>query len=189
MRSQMQTIAVLRLSILEQIRDSMVRVMGDASKVSISDNGNIILSESILFDVGSSEIKDEAKPALDQLAVVFEKFLEDEENAKYVDSIVISGHTDSTGTDERNRILSTDRANAVLGYLLESRSGKLNNYGSYFCAAGYGETRPVASNNTDEGRAANRRIEISIILRDDSVMQIVESYLDLDLPQMPGGNN
>ena len=189
MRSQMQTIAVLRLSILEQIRDSMVRVMGDASKVSISDNGNIILSESILFDVGSSEIKDEAKPALDQLAVVFEKFLADGENAKYVDSIVISGHTDSTGTDERNRVLSTDRANAVLGYLLESRSGKLNRYGSYFCAAGYGETRPVATNNTDEGRAANRRIEISIILRDDSVMQIVESYLDLDLPQMPGGNN
>ena len=188
MRSQMQTIAVLRLSILEQIRDSMVRVMGDASKVSISDNGNIILSESILFDVGSSEIKDEAKPALDQLAVVFEKFLEDEENAKYVDSIVISGHTDSTGTDERNRILSTDRANAVLGYLLESRSGKLNNYGSYFCAAGYGETRPVATNNTEAGRASNRRIEISIILRDDSVMQIVESYLDIELPEMPGGN-
>ena len=188
MRSQMQTIAVLRLSILEQIRDSMVRVMGDASKVSISDNGNIILSESILFDVGSSEIKDEAKPALDQLAVVFEKFLADGENAKYVDSIVISGHTDSTGTDERNRVLSTDRANAVLGYLLESRSGKLNRYGSYFCAAGYGETRPVATNNTEAGRASNRRIEISIILRDDSVMQIVESYLDIELPEMPGGN-
>ena len=45
MRSQMQTIAVLRLSILEQIRDSIVSVMGDASKVSIGDNGNIILSE------------------------------------------------------------------------------------------------------------------------------------------------
>ena len=57
MRSQMQTIAVLRLSILEQIRDSMVKVMGDASKVSIGSNGNIILSESILFDLGSSEIK------------------------------------------------------------------------------------------------------------------------------------
>ena len=42
MRSQMQTIAVLRLSILEQIRDSMVKVMGDASKVSIGSNGNII---------------------------------------------------------------------------------------------------------------------------------------------------
>ena len=188
MRSQMQTIAVLRLSILEQIRDSMARVMGNASKVSIGDNGNIILSESILFDVGSSEIKSEAQPALDQLVLVFEKFLSDEENAKYVDSIVISGHTDSTGTDEDNRILSTDRANAVLGYLLESRDGRLNKYASYFCAAGYGETRPVQSNATEAGRAANRRIEISIILRDDSVMQIVESYLDLDLPAIPGVN-
>lgn len=186
MRSQMQTIAVLRLSILEQIRDSMVKSMGDASKVSISDNGNIILSESILFDVGSSDIKPEAAPSLDQLIDVFVKFLSDGENAKYVDSIVISGHTDSTGTDEANRILSTDRANAVLGYLLESKGGKLNKYASYFCAAGYGETRPVQSNQTEEGRAANRRIEISIILRDDSVMQIVESYLDIDLPEMPG---
>ena len=71
---------------------------------------------------------------------------------------------------------------------LESRGGRLNKYAGSFCAAGYGETRPVASNNTDEGRASNRRIEISIILRDDSVMQIVESYLDIDLPKMPGGN-
>ena len=182
MRSQMQTIAVLRLSILEQIRDSMVRSMGDASKVSIGENGNIILSESILFDVGSSDIKPEAAPALDQLIEVFVKFLSDGETAKYVDSIVISGHTDSTGTDEDNRILSTDRANSVLNYLMAGQGGRLTRYGSFFCAAGYGEMRPVQTNETDEGRAANRRIEISIILRDDSVMQIVESYLDLEVP-------
>ena len=186
MRSQMQTIAVLRLSILEQIRDSMVKTMGDASKVSISDNGNIILSESILFDVGSSEIKPEASPALDQLVDVFQKFLADDNNAKYVDSIVISGHTDSTGTDEDNRILSTDRANAVLNYLMAGKNGRLTRYAGYFCAAGYGETRPVQTNETEQGRAANRRIEISIILRDDSVMQIVESYLDIEPPKMPG---
>ncbi len=188
MRSQMQTIAVLRLSILEQIRDSMAKVMGDPSKVTIGPTGNIILSESILFDVGSSEIKEEAEPALDQLAVVFEKFLADEENAKFVESIVISGHTDSTGSDETNRVLSTDRANAVLGYLLESNRGSLNKYAGSFCAAGYGETRPVATNATEEGRAANRRIEISIILRDDSIMQIVESYLDIEPPKMPEGS-
>ncbi len=182
MRSQMQTIAVLRLSILEQIRDAVAKVMGDSSKVSIGDNGNIMLSESILFDVGSSEIKPNAAPALDQLVTVFEAFLQDRENAKYVDSIVISGHTDSTGTDENNRILSTDRANSVLNYLLAGQNGRLNRYASYFCSAGYGETRPVASNETEDGRAENRRIEISIILRDDSVMDIVESYLKLDLP-------
>ena len=182
MRNQMQTIAVLRLSILEQIRDSMARVMGDASKVSIGGNGNIILSEGVLFDVGSSEIKEEAAPALNQLIRVFSSFLSDDENAKYVDSIMISGHTDSTGTEEKNRVLSTDRANAVLGYLMEKDNGRLDKYAEFFCAAGYGETRPVADNNTAAGRSANRRIEISIILRDDTVMDIVESYLDIDLP-------
>ena len=185
MRSQMQTIAVLRLSILEQIRDSMARVMGDASKVSIGPNGNIILSEGVLFDVGSSDIKPEAAPALNQLIQVFSAFLADEENSKYVDSVVISGHTDSTGTNEENQVLSTDRANAVLGYLMANDDGRLDAYANYFCAAGYGETRPVADNGTTQGRAANRRIEISIILRDDTVMEIVESYLDLELPEEP----
>ena len=183
MRSQMQTIAVLRLSILQQIHDSFVQATGDSGKVSIADNGNIILNESILFDVGSSEIKEEAQPALDQLVGVFVKFLSDADNAKYVDSIVISGHTDSTGTEESNRVLSTDRANSVLSYLLAGKNGQLAPYAGYFCSAGYGETRPVDTNLTVEGRSANRRIEISVILKDDSVMEILESYLDLDLPE------
>ena len=170
----------------DQIRDSMVSVMGgDAGKVSIGSNGNIILSEGVLFDWGSSEIKAEAAPALSQLIEVFSKFLSDDENAKYVDSIVISGHTDSSGTDQRNRVLSTDRANAVLSYLLDNDDGRLDRFDSFFCAAGYGKTRPVASNATEAGRAANRRIEISIILRDDTVMDIVESYLDIDMPTSP----
>ena len=182
MRSRMQTIAVLRLSILEQIRDSVVAVMGDASKVSIGDNGAIVLDEGVLFDFGSSAVKNAAKPTLDRLVEVFKSFLSDDENAKYVDSIIISGHTDSIGTAAENRKLSTDRANAVLNYLLTADKGALNDYAQYFCAAGYGATRPVASNDTDEGRAQNRRIEISITLRDDTIMDIVESYLDLDLP-------
>ena len=183
MRSRMQTIAVLRLSILEQIRDSVVAVMGDASKVSIGDNGAIVLDEGVLFDFGSSAIKPAAKPTLDRLVEVFKSFLSDDENARYVDSIIISGHTDSIGTDAENRVLSTAPANAVLNYLLGAQKGELNDYARYFCAAGYGATRPVASNDTDEGRAQNRRIEISITLRDDTIMDIVESYLELDLPE------
>lgn len=182
MRSQMQTIAVLRLSILEKIRDSIVNVMGDPTKVSIGENGSIILSEGVLFDVGSSEIKPNSQPVLDQLSQVFAQFLSSEENVKYVDSIVIAGHTDSTGTDENNRKLSTDRANSVLNYLLIGNKGKLGKYAQFFCAAGYGETRPVADNSTEEGCAANRRIEISIILKDDTVLDIVDDYLRLGLP-------
>ncbi len=182
MRSQMQTIAVLRLSILEKIRDAMVEVMGDGSRVSIGDNGSILLDESILFDTGSSSIKNEAGPALDQLITVFTQFLANEENTRYVDTIVIAGHTDSTDSDARNRRLSTDRANSVLDYLMSHAGGALNRYASYFSAAGYGESRPVATNDTAQGRAANRRIEISIILRDDSIMDIVDQYLELEVP-------
>lgn len=183
MRNQMQTIAVLRLSILEQVRESIVEVMGDASKVSIGDNGNIILSDSVLFDLGSSQIKPDSVGVLDELVDVFYKFLSDGENAKYVDSIVISGHTDITGTAQTNRDLSTDRANSVISYLLTGKNGILNNYAQYFCAAGYGATRPVASNDTEEGKAANRRIEISMILKDDTVLEIVDSYLAMELPE------
>ena len=183
MRSQMQTISVLRLSIVNQIRESLIKSMGSADSVSISDSGNIVLSESILFDVGSSDIKAEAKPALNQLCKVFAEFLSESDNARYVDSIVISGHTDSTGSVEDNRILSTDRANSVLAYLMDSNYGILEDYAEYFCAAGYGASRPVQDNGTAEGRSANRRIEISITLKDDTVMDILETYLDIEVPE------
>ena len=182
MRNQMQTIAVLRLSILEQIKESIVEVMGDESKVSIGDNGNIILSEGVFFDLGSSDIKPDSSVVLNELIDVFSKFLSNPDNLKYVDSIVISGHTDSTGEDWDNRVLSTDRANSVLNYLMSYGGTKLSPYSEYFCAAGYGETRPVASNDTVAGQAANRRIEISMILKDESVLDIVEQYLAIELP-------
>jgi chemotaxis protein MotB len=171
----------VRKSVLEQIRDSVVQVMGDSSKVKI-DNGNIVFNEGVFFDVGSYAIKPGAGEMLSQLSRVFERFLSDENNLRYVDSIVISGHADSTGNAQDNRTLSANRANAVLGYLLENGGYGLQQYSKCFCAAGYGDTRPVASNDTEEGRAQNRRIEISIVLKDDSIMNIVNNYLELDLP-------
>ena len=132
--------------------------------------------------MGSAEIKADSRAVLNELIDVFAAFLSDGDNAKYIDSIVIAGHTDSTGTDESNRVLSTNRANSVLNYLLTGKNSKLNSYAQYFCAAGYGETRPAQSNDTEAGRSANRRIEISIILRDDKVLDIVEDYLALDTP-------
>ena len=182
MRGQMQTIAVLRLSILEKIKDSIIAATGDENMVSIGQSGNIILNEGVLFDLGSYAIKNDSAPMLRQLATVFSTFLADGENAKYVDSIVISGHTDTTGSDEENLKLSLERANSVLRYLLSANGGALNGYSKYFCASGYGETRPVASNDTTEGQATNRRIEISIILKDETVLDIVEQYLQLEVP-------
>ena len=184
LRKQMQTIAVLRLSILRQIKDNIAETLGDESKVSIGDNGAIILSEGLFFDYNSATIKSGSHALLDELTTAFAAFLSDAENAQYVDSIVISGHTDNSGAATRNRALSTERANAVLNYLLDENGAKLTQYESYFCAAGYGATRPVADNGTAAGRSQNRRIEISIILKDESVLEIVDSYLEQEMPNL-----
>lgn len=183
MHGQMETIVGIRRSILEQIKQSIDTVMGDSSKVSIGENGNIILNEGVFFDSGKADLKDESVTILDRLIDVFSRFLSEPGNEKYIESIVISGHTDWDGSEENNLILSTSRADAVLTYMLNENS-PLAGYSRFFCAAGYGETRPVASNETPEGKAQNRRIEISIILRDDTVMDIVNEYLNIEVPSV-----
>ena len=182
LRSQMQTVAVLRVSIVEQIRSSIEQVMGSTNTVSVSENGSLVLSESVLFDQGSAELKAASKQVLDQLANGFAAFLANPENTQYVDTIVISGHADSTGSAELNRELSSKRANSVLNYLLKTGGGTLESYAQYFSSSGYGATRPVADNSTPEGRAKNRRIEISIILKDDTVLDILDQYLAIEMP-------
>ena len=183
MKVQMQAIsevAVIRVSILEEMCRKITSVTGDPDSARIGDNGSIVLSSSVLFDVGSYSIKANSKSMLNELIDVFSDFLAEKENAKYVDAIMISGHTDDTGNEAENRTLSTDRANAVLGYLLSGKNGKLAPNASYFCAAGYGQTRPAEPNTSEAGRAANRRIEISIILKDDKVLDIVDNYLAIE---------
>lgn len=181
--AQMQTAAFLRLDIVEQIRSSIEQVLGNANSVTISDSGSLVLSESVLFDRSSSELKADSKAVLDQLALGFAAFLADSDSTQYVDTIMIAGHADSTGGDALNRKLSTDRANSVLNYLLKTQGGILAPYASYFGAAGYGSTRPVASNDTLEGQAQNRRIEISIVLKDDSVMDALNQALAIEVPE------
>jgi len=69
----------------------------------------------------------------------------------------VAGHTDSQGTSELNLDLSTRRAEAVTSYIGESGFDT-----SRITSVGYGETKPVASNDTPEGRAQNRRIEFVV---------------------------
>ena len=73
--------------------------------------------------------------------------------------IVVAGHTDSTGDDKSNQILSLKRAESVRDWMRDT--GDVPE--SCFAVQGYGESRPVAPNDTAEGRALNRRVEISLV--------------------------
>ena len=107
------------------------------------------LPSQITFDTGKSEIKPEFTAALNQVADTFNKYPE-----SYIDVI---GHTDSQGSNEYNQGLSEQRASAV-GSALVGRGVARARLAQF----GQGETQPVASNDTAEGRAANRRVELRI---------------------------
>ena len=103
----------------------------------------------LLFDTGKYDLKNATRENLTALS---------ETLVKYEDTdILIEGHTDAVGTDENNQVLSENRANSVAGYLLGH--GVTN---ERLIVKGYGESQPVADNETTEGKAANRRVEIAI---------------------------
>lgn len=105
-----------------------------------------LVLEGVVFDTGKSTLRPESYPKLDR---VFE-YLKHRNSVR----IEISGHTDNVGTPRSNKILSQQRAEACRQYLLSKGidAGRIK-------AKGYGEERPIASNNTPGGRQANRRIE------------------------------
>jgi len=110
----------------------------------------ITLSGQVLFVTGKAELLPAAQG---QLAVVA-KALQDQGDIK---PIVVEGYTDSVGSESNNMKLSQDRANAVRGFLVSKGlpSDKLT-------AVGKGKSNPVASNDTADGRANNRRVEIVV---------------------------
>jgi len=116
----------------------------------IGEGIKITFNSGLLFDVDKSELRAASRQNLADLATILNKY-EDT-------NILIEGHTDATGTEEYNKGLSKDRAESVSAYLatLEVKSGR-------FTMVGYGETQPVATNDTDAGRQLNRRVDIAIM--------------------------
>jgi outer membrane protein OmpA-like peptidoglycan-associated protein len=112
----------------------------------------------ILFDVDRAEVTYSEATKLDQLASVF---------AKYPENIVtLAGHTDSDGSDAYNQQLSERRAQAIELYLRRKNLNIAN-----LSSVGYGESRPIASNGTADGKAQNRRVEINISVDPNRVPQ------------------
>jgi OmpA-OmpF porin, OOP family len=102
----------------------------------------------INFETGKSDIKPESKPIIDQLY----EMLKQNPDLK----ISIEGHTDNVGTEQSNQTLSESRAKSVMNELV--LKGIAANRLKY---KGWGQTKPIADNNTEDGKAKNRRVEIT----------------------------
>lgn len=121
----------------------------DEEAIVIRDSDKITLRlVGLRFDVGESDISAENFPLLAKVASAIRVF----PRAR----LVVEGHTDSFGSDQKNLLLSEERAAAVRQYLMVSM--RLNP--GQISAVGHGEEKPIANNETREGRARNRRIEV-----------------------------
>jgi len=124
-------------------------VVADASSMakSIEETGKVAVY-GIYFDSGKSTLKPESQPTLQEIA----KLMKADPALK----LYVVGHTDNTGSFDANIKLSIDRAAAVVNALVSQHSVNAAN----LKACGDGPTAPVASNNTEEGKALNRRVEL-----------------------------
>lgn len=139
-------------AIIEDLR----KLLNDISGINIKSDARgivVTLPDSLLFSSGSAELKPES---IDALTRIGEKLKE------LPGKVAIEGHTDnipiSSSVYKSNWELSSARASSVLHFLLQRGLSP-----DRFLIAGYGEYKPVATNDTDEGRAKNRRVELIIL--------------------------
>ena len=145
---------VQRLEAQARVKEQFAQVekMFATSEARVFREGNNIILRMIglTFDSGASQIKPQSFDLLGKVERAIDVFPRSE--------LIIEGHTDSHGGDESNQKLSQERAESVQQYMINAM--RIPTY--RLIATGYGETHPVASNETESGRTRNRRIDIVI---------------------------
>ncbi|MDN5693563.1 MAG: OmpA family protein [Psychrobacter sp.] len=127
------------------------QMAGTGVTVTPNANGNIdlVMPGNITFAFDSASLNPSFRPTLDKLAATMNEYNQN--------TVTIAGHTDSVGNPSYNMNLSRDRANSVRNYLVNRgvASNRIN-------VVAYGQTRPIADNNSDYGRQQNRRVELTV---------------------------
>jgi outer membrane protein OmpA-like peptidoglycan-associated protein len=134
-------------------QEMVLRKQLEGTGVSVTRSGdNITLNMpgNVTFATNSSDLRPEFFGVLDSVGLVLKEY------DKTV--IEVAGHTDSTGTEQYNQALSERRAGTVASYLINRGVLEMR-----VIAVGLGESRPVADNTTEAGRAANRRVELTLV--------------------------
>jgi OOP family OmpA-OmpF porin len=134
---------------------------GCPSRVFVTKD-SIVITETVYFDTGKSTIKPVSFGLLNDVATVLKTYPQ-------IKKVRVEGHTDDRGDDASNLKLSQDRAKAVMDYLVTQGVDP-----SRLISEGFGETKPIADNKTEPGRAQNRRVAFTI-LEQEQVIEVKDA--------------
>ncbi len=171
-RAKIKYLTGIRLRVIQELKNTL------GSRVKINKDGTLKLSSKVLFDKGSSKLKDSAKEQLKTLFTSYISALLSNEAIKpNIDTIVIEGHTDSDGGYLYNLKLSQDRALSVMNYLLTLPIAKKYNLQKYLTASGRSYLDRVVKNGVED-KEASRRIELKFRLKNQNALYEIEKILD-----------
>lgn len=153
LKNQQQQLAMASTQVKFQHAMDEARRKLPADDALVYQQGNklVFRLKRVNFKSGTAVIPDASKPLIAKVDSIIRKL--------NVDKVVVQGHTDSVGSADSNKRLSTARATAVANYLYSLGGGYKLMY------VGYGESRPIASNETAEGRATNRRVDLVVSVK------------------------
>lgn len=197
---------IQRREILVELRDRLLIEFPELQVVISPEQDALRFQGEGLFRSGSSQLEPRQRAIvetmgrlLDEILICFtlgeraERGPDCESGNALIEAVQIEGHTDSDGSDLNNLRLSTDRANATLLVMLDEDRTILAHQNlrrqPVMSVSGYGEMRPIATNKTTEGKAANRRIDLRIIMYAPSTVEEVEEVgRRLDALRAAGGS-
>ena len=172
-KSRIKNLTGIRIKVVQELKNKL------GKKINIDPNsGAIRLPSSVLFDVGSYELKPEAQKQLKEtLQPYLDVLLNDEAIRENIDHIVIEGHTDSDGTYMHNLDLSQKRAYSVMSFIYslgdEKRTATLQ---KYLSANGRSYSDRIFKNGVED-KEASRRIEIKFNLSNKKAIEEIETFL------------
>ncbi len=136
----------------QQAMDEARKVLPQSDALVYQQGNTLVFRlKRINFKSGTAVIPESSKPLLTKVDAIIKKL--------DANKVVVQGHTDSVGAEDVNQRLSTERAVAVASYFSSLRGGYPTEY------IGYGESNPIASNETPEGRATNRRVDLVVSVK------------------------
>ena len=174
-KAKIKSLTGIKLKVISELKSSL------GNKINIDKkSGSLRLASNILFDKGSSKLKDGAKTELKANFIEYVDTLITNQNiAEHLDKIIIEGHTDSDGSYLYNLNLSQQRAFAVMNYLLTLDYIKKHNIKEKLVASGRSYLDTVKINGV-ENKDASRRIEVKFRLKNEDAMYEIERILDAD---------